>query len=86
MTTRITVSLPDHLVAAAKRAVARGEVGSVSAFVADALEARLPKRPLVEILEEFERELGPATPEEIAWVDAEVARTNAEWEAIRRGE
>ena len=86
MTTRITVSLPDHLVEAAKRAVARGEAGSVSAFVADALQARLPEESWQEFLADWEREVGPATPEEIAWADAEIARTKAEWEAIRSGE
>jgi len=84
MTTRITVSLPDHLVEAARRAVERGEVASVSAFVADALEAKMPKVSWAEFLAEWERDVGPATPEEVAWAEAELARTAAEWEAIRR--
>jgi Arc/MetJ-type ribon-helix-helix transcriptional regulator len=86
MTTRITVSLPDHLVEAAKQAVARGETGSVSAFVAEALQARLPPMTWAELRAEWERDLGPATPEEIAWADSEIARTNAEWAAIRSAE
>ena len=86
MTTRITVSLPDHLVEAARRAVAEGEAASVSAFVAEAMEARLPPMTWAELRAEWERDRGPATPEEIAWADAEIARTNAEWEAIRSEE
>jgi Arc/MetJ-type ribon-helix-helix transcriptional regulator len=37
MTTKIAVSLPDHLVEAARNAVRGGRAASVSAVVADAL-------------------------------------------------
>jgi antitoxin ParD1/3/4 len=37
MTTKITVSLPDDVVAHARRAVAEGRAPSVSAYVAEAL-------------------------------------------------
>lgn len=73
MTTKIAVSLPDHLVAEAKDAVARGEAASVSAFVAAALEAHLtraaappapPVRPLEEVLAEVLAETGGAATEQ----------------------
>ena len=40
MSTRITVSLPDELVAAATAAVAAGQAASVSAYVAIALREK----------------------------------------------
>lgn len=39
MTRKIAVSLPDHLVEAARRAVDEGRAASVSAYVAQAIEA-----------------------------------------------
>ena len=86
MTTRITVSLPDHLVEAVRREVANGTADSVSAFVADAIGERLPALTLAEFLAEMDREFGPGTPEDRAWAKAELARTDAEWAAIRRGD
>lgn len=74
MTAKIAVSLPDHLVAKAKDAVARGEAASVSAYVAAALEAYVPPKPepeltpLQEVLAEIFAETGgEPTPEERRW-------------------
>ena len=65
---KIAVSLPEELVAAARRAVARGEVASVSGYVAEALELRVRKDDLRAYLaESLERSGGPPTPEELAW-------------------
>lgn len=74
MTTRITVSLPDHLVADARRAVDSGEASSVSAYVASALEATRSKQSLKDLLDEWDRELGPPGPEAVARVDEQMRR------------
>lgn len=74
--TKIAVSLPDHAIARARRAVRTGEAASVSAFITDAIErtgdADDLEKMLAEMLAEtggpptlaerraFRRELGPA--------------------------
>ncbi len=70
MTSKIAVSLPDHLVEQAKHAVFEGRAASVSAYVAEALEARQSQESLRQILEDWNTELGPPTPEEYAVADA----------------
>jgi len=70
MTSKIAVSLPDHLVEQAKRAVAEGRAASVSAYVAEALEARQSQESLRQVLEDWNIELSPPTPEEYAAADA----------------
>lgn len=67
MTTKIAVSLPDELVAAARRAVSEGRAASVSAFVADALEERSRYSELAELLAEMASEAGPPTNADHAW-------------------
>lgn len=68
MNTRITVSLPEHLVERARQAVAAGQAASVSAYVAGALEEKTGAYTLKEVLDEWAAEAGPPTPEEDAWV------------------
>ena len=68
MTTKITVSLPDEAVAAAKQAVAEGRAPSVSAYVADALEYTYGKRrPLAEVIAEMRAESGAPTAADDEW-------------------
>lgn len=74
MTTRITVSLPDYLVERAKRAVEEGKTPSVSAYVAEALEAKRGRMSLLDLLDEWDRELGPAGSEAEAWADEQARR------------
>lgn len=75
MTTRITVSLPDHLVEQAKRAVETGDATSVSAYVAEALEHKGRKKMTArELFDEWDRELGPPGPEAVAWADEQMRR------------
>lgn len=69
MTVKITVSLPDHLVAAAKRAVEQGQAASVSAFVAAAMEEYREPESLEEFLADLEREFGPVPPEVTVWAE-----------------
>ena len=71
MTRKITVSLPDHLVDTARRAVARGLAPSFSAYVAKALEEKARLDDLGLLLDEMlEASGGPLTDEEIRWADA----------------
>lgn len=67
MNVRITVSLPEDLVAEANAAAASGRATSVSAYVAEALRQRGGRESLDDLLAELRAELGPATEEENAW-------------------
>jgi Arc/MetJ-type ribon-helix-helix transcriptional regulator len=70
MTTKITVSLPDHLVEAARAAVHDGRAASVSAVVAEALRSHLRVGDLKSLLDEWDAEVGPPSPEVLAWADS----------------
>ncbi len=67
MTTKIAVSLPDALVAAARQAVADGRAASVSAFVAAAIEEQSRYGGLVGLLSEMAADAGAPTPSDRAW-------------------
>jgi Arc/MetJ-type ribon-helix-helix transcriptional regulator len=68
MTTKITVSLPDEAVAAAKRAVKEGRAASVSAYVAGALEQTYGnRRPLADLVAEMITEHGEPSAEDYEW-------------------
>ncbi len=67
MTTKIAVSLPDELVAAARESVAAGRVASVSAFIADAIEERGRYGDLADLLAELAAEAGPPSDDDRAW-------------------
>ena len=70
MTVKIAVSLPDHLVATARTAVAEGRAASVSAYVAAALEAYADDHRVITMLDEIiEQTGGPVTAAEQAWAD-----------------
>ncbi|SEB60185.1 hypothetical protein SAMN04489844_0648 [Nocardioides exalbidus] len=71
MTTKIAVSLPDHLVDEARDAVATGRVASVSAYVAEAMTEKSRRLTLAEVLDEMDAELG--APDEDARARAERA-------------
>lgn len=73
MNARITVSLPEDLVAAAHAAVADGRAASVSAYVAGALRETSERESLGDVLAEWRLELGPPTDEEEAWVQDALA-------------
>jgi len=85
MTTRITVSLPDQLVEQVKRAVEHGLAPSVSAYVAEALQDKVPPVGLKALLRQWDEELGPPSAEDREWARAELARADAEL-AARRAE
>jgi hypothetical protein len=67
MRTRVTVSVDEASVRAAEAAVAAGEAASVSAWVAEAMQAKAHRERLADVLSEIRAELGPATEEETAW-------------------
>ena len=67
MTVKITVSLPDHLVEQARKAVADGRARSVSAYVASAMAQQSPGQSLKELLDEWDVEFGPPSAEAHAW-------------------
>jgi Arc/MetJ-type ribon-helix-helix transcriptional regulator len=75
MTTKITVSLPDHLVEAARAAVRDGLAASVSGVVAEALRSHLRGGDLTSLLDEWDAESGPPAPEVLAWADAVLGLT-----------
>jgi Arc/MetJ-type ribon-helix-helix transcriptional regulator len=67
---KIAVSLPAHLVRAAKDAVRRGRAPNVSAYVADALADKAMNDDLASLLEEMLAETGgPLTKKEIREAD-----------------
>lgn len=68
---RITVSVPDDLVDEARRAVERGEAASVSGYVTAALRDYGQGETLRELLDRWDRELGPVPSEIAAEVDRE---------------
>ncbi len=57
-TVKIAVSLPERLVAHAKRTVRKGGADSVSAYIAGALEQRAQHEDLEALLHEMLRESG----------------------------
>jgi Arc/MetJ-type ribon-helix-helix transcriptional regulator len=69
MTTRITVSLPEHLVDAATEAVRAGRVASVSAYVAEALADKAGRESLEGFLADWREQIGPPTPDETEWAE-----------------
>lgn len=68
MTTKIAVSLPDDLVAAAREAVSSGTFASVSAYIADALRQRMVREDTLSVLAEIRAIHGEPTDEDRAWV------------------
>ena len=65
---KITVSLPQELVDAARRAVDADRAASVSAYVADAIREKASREDLRLMLDEmFDETGGPPTSEERAW-------------------
>jgi Arc/MetJ-type ribon-helix-helix transcriptional regulator len=72
---KIAVSIPVELVDQARRAVLEGRSASVSAYVADALEAKSVLDDLASLLDEMLAETGgPLTDEERAAADRALGR------------
>jgi Arc/MetJ-type ribon-helix-helix transcriptional regulator len=67
MTTKITVSLPDELVDAARRAVTEGRSSSVSAFIASAMADKTRFDDLEALLADMAAESGPPDESDRRW-------------------
>ncbi|GAB3038769.1 hypothetical protein GCM10011376_34100 [Nocardioides flavus (ex Wang et al. 2016)] len=78
MSARITVSLPDDLVASAAAAVAAGRASSVSAYVASAMREKAERESVAEVLAEWRSEAGPLTAADEAWVRDALAAAQLE--------
>jgi hypothetical protein len=70
--TRITITVDEDVLNELKSRVAPGEV---SAYVVEALRARLQRDPILELLDKLDEMYGPLTDEEIAegerwWIEA----------------
>lgn len=78
MTAKITVSLPDHLVEQARRAVEEGKAASVSAYVAEALQEKLDREPVGDFFEMFDKKWGPPTEEHYKWAREQLDRADRE--------
>ena len=67
MTTKITVSLPDEQVQAAKLAVAQGRASSVSALVSAALAEELQREDLGALVADIIAQDGPPSEADYEW-------------------
>ncbi|PWJ54601.1 Ribbon-helix-helix protein, copG family [Quadrisphaera granulorum] len=81
MTSKIAISLPDELVAAAREAVADGRAASVSALVAQALREHLERPTLTDIVAEMVAEVGEPDASDRAWA-AEALRGGTRSQAV----
>jgi metal-responsive CopG/Arc/MetJ family transcriptional regulator len=66
---KVAVTLPNPLLARARERVRTHEAPSLSALVTQALEEKLERDRLQEVLDQMAAEYGPLTPEELAWAD-----------------
>lgn len=83
MKRKIAVSVPEELVAEVRREVREGRASSVSAYVTEALRERTKKNTLQELLDEWDRELGPPGPEAVAWAKEMWRREDEYWTRAR---
>jgi Arc/MetJ-type ribon-helix-helix transcriptional regulator len=63
MTKKLAISLPDHVADKARSAVQHGRAPSVSAYIAQAVDAYEEPITLGEFLAELDREFGPVPTE-----------------------
>jgi hypothetical protein len=64
---RVTVTVRPHVLAAAEDEVASGRAASLSAWVDQAMEEKVHREELADLLAEMRAENGPATEEEDGW-------------------
>ena len=65
---RVTVTVPNTVLAAARHDVASGGAASLSAWVTDAAEAKTRRESLIHVLDELlEASGGPLSCEETTW-------------------
>jgi hypothetical protein len=71
---KIAITLPRPLLAKVRGAVRSGKAGSVSAFVANAIERRVREDSLQSLLADLIDEHGEPTKEERAWAKRVLSR------------
>jgi len=65
---RVTVTIPNTVLAVARHDVASGDAASLSAWVTDAAEAKARQESLIHVLDEFlEASGGPLSSQETTW-------------------
>jgi hypothetical protein len=70
---RVTVTVPDAVLEAARRDVESGSATSVSAWVTEAAEAKARRESLDHVLHSLlEATGGPLTKEEVAWARSQL--------------
>ena len=89
--TRVTVTVPDAVLQAARRDVESGVAPSLSAWITDAAEAKVRRESLGHVLDELlEASGGPLTKEETEWARAQLqareSSTLARSIAIEKGD
>jgi hypothetical protein len=67
MTTKVAISLPDDVLAAARQAVADGRANSLSGYIASTLAERQDYEDLAELLAEMAAESGGPSDEDRRW-------------------
>lgn len=81
MTVKITVSLPDELVAAARAAVDADQAASVSAYVATAMRVFADRYTWQDFMAEMNELHGPIPDEAYRWADEQLAGVVADAES-----
>ena len=74
MTVKLTISLPDELAEAARRAVRLGLAESVSGYIAAAIDDYERRPTLQQWLDQYHDEFGPPTEEEREWARQQLLR------------
>jgi Arc/MetJ-type ribon-helix-helix transcriptional regulator len=64
---KVAVTMPAEVVALAKKKVRAGRAKSLSAFVSEAVDEKLRRDELTEILDNMDRELGKPNRSARAW-------------------
>ncbi len=67
MTTKIAISLPDEVLAAARQAVADGRASSLSGYISSTLAERQDYEDLAELLAEMAGETGRPSDADRRW-------------------
>jgi hypothetical protein len=73
---KVAVTIPIAVLALAKKEVGAGRAKSLSALVSDAVDEKLRRNELVEILDAMDAEYGKPAAEERAWAKKIVRRSS----------
>ena len=73
-TTKVALSIPSATIARAKKEVRSGRAKSLSAFVSDAVEQKLQRDDLVEILDAMDAEHGRPGKAALRWAKKTLSR------------